>query len=220
MRESHGVRAHLFDESYILFVHLGSESVAHTLPVLMTGHALDLQVSAVQEKAFVAVEGEISERGLHLDRVAALYRRSQCVKIGIVHIPKVRRGDFYDGFAVRALCLRCAHGIALRIVQHEKDGCAFRAFGHLEVDGDLPCTLLLARRHPHARAVRCGQEMFVGTKKQIHSPVKSAVEGEVRHGRVYRVVRRIVHRDLELPFLPESAGELRPKCRVAPFVPA
>ena len=65
-----------------------------------------------------------------------------------------------------------------------------------------------------------GRKCLSGQEKQVHSPVKSAVEGEVRHGRVYRVVRRIVHRDLELRFLPELAGELRPKCRVAPFVSA
>ena len=211
MRKAHRVRTHFLYELYVLLLHFGSERVAHALPVLMTGDALDLEMPAVQEKALVRIEGEISEPRLYARRVPALYAAREGVKVGIVHIPKVRTGESDDGVSRRAFDLGDARLLPFRVLQRECDVGALRGGGHLEVYRKLPAALFLARRRPYARAVGRGQEMFFGADKQAHAPVKTAVEGEVRHGGIDRLVGGIVHRDLQLGRLLQPARQLRPK---------
>ena len=209
MREPHRIGAHFLDETDVLLMLGGSQRVAHVLPVLMTGHALDLEVPAVEEKALVRVEGDRAETRLDAHAVSARYLRREGVKIGVVHIPKAGRGHGESRFPALRSHGGGGDGIPLRVRERKGDFVTGEGADRHEGHFRQPAVLLLCGSHEDAAAVEGDIEMLFGEGEELHTPVKPAVKSEVRHGGVDALVGRVVGVDLEEILLSDELARQR-----------
>ena len=207
--KTNGGSTDLHDEIDIFLVMLGEKSVAYAESVLVTGYTSKWVFLTVEYEAVVRIDLEASHtetRGNRVNSLAASDNRSHSrVKIRIASaVPEMYVLDGKISYAVsgREFC----YSVALAV----KHGVT-----------DLVTVLLICYVYLYLYVARnrggyldAGAAVVVEIKVgvcncyEIYVTVKTAVEGEVCHLRIYLLVRGVVHYDSYLALISEALGEV------------
>ena len=187
--KAQGIAAQLPDDLHIPSVVLHGQGIAHALAVLMPGAAPQGIAPPVQKKALLGVNLEFAAAKAGGHAVAAGQGSGGCVKIGIVDaVPQM---DILNGEFCLGVTGHAGNGLGLPSCFH----CNRFRFCLPGFHGDhgVLCFQIHHRGDLDARGSAVTQfKMGSGYHDQIHPPVQSAVEGEVRLLGIDPVIVRVV----------------------------
>ena len=226
VRQADGVCAHLGDERHVLPVVLREQRVADAPAVLMAGDAAQRIGLAVEDEALIGIDGErpaAEARGDAVQHAALLQQldgRGVQVRIPAA-VPQMDIRD--DGFKFRPVGghLGLGDDAAVRVLKDAAQRLAFLRICHIDLRADMRVPSLHHRRDRDARAAEVHQ-IEVGGRyaDQVHVAVEAAVEREVRHLRINRVIGRVVHHhdDQRIAGAADAVGHVHAPGRVAAVV--
>ena len=219
--QTDGGGTHLADQVDVLGVVLRQQGVAEAHAVLMAADAPQGILPAVEDEAPLGVHGEAAhaeaggngvEDGLALQKL-----RAHGVHVGIpLAVPEP---DLLND-KIHSLCVGGVDFQLLTLGQEGvADGLALLTGGGEDLDPGAAVRALHGGGHMDAGGAVGGQiEVALGNADDLHAPVQTAVEGEVRHLGIDSAVGSVVHLDADGHLVSKLCGDVAAEAGVAAVV--
>ena len=197
--QANGVGTQLTDQLHILIVHGTGNSIAHTLPILMAGHAVERIRLIVQEEALLGIrlEGTYAEgNGQRIRHFMIHYHlHPALIEVRILYtMPAVCLFHMQRGVCSVPFC----HGIALGVQQ----GDVHLSGGNTALHPDIGTVSLGQGRYPNAAGTQIVQgKVCLVDHNQPNPSVNAAIEGEVRLLGIDLGVLAVVHVHMQIVFI-------------------